>query len=181
MDPTPPLHVATLDALLSPAPISNPGNGAVSAITLVSGGGGESGAGANIGSSSITSFVQQDAPANIPSGMATPMGLLAFSVELLGDATSESFSLYVDANLGINGYWQQNAGGTWVNIASAPYGGSMVMEGGRLRLDFQITDGGEFDADGQVNGSITDPGAPAYLPLSIVGLAPEGVGAGWWF
>ena len=35
----------------------------------------------------------------------------------------------------------------------------MVEEGGKLRLDFKLTDGGEFDADGKVDGVITDPGA----------------------
>ena len=69
----------------------------------------------------------------------------------------------------------------WVNLASEPYGGKMVMEGGRLRLDFKIADGGEFDADGKVDGVITDPGAPGRLPLSIVGMAPEVVGGGFWF
>jgi hypothetical protein len=55
------------------------------------------------------------------------------------------------------------------------------MDGGRLRLDFRIEDGGEFDADGLANGVITDPGAPGYLPLSIVGTAPDLAQGGFWF
>ncbi|WP_304505173.1 choice-of-anchor U domain-containing protein, partial [Acidovorax sp. sic0104] len=53
-------------------------------------------------------------------------------------------------------------------------------EGGRVRLDFHIEDGGQFDADGKVDGVITDPGAPAYVPLSITGQAPD-VPHGFWF
>ncbi|WP_322835863.1 choice-of-anchor U domain-containing protein [Verminephrobacter aporrectodeae] len=49
-----------------------------------------------------------------------------------------------------------------------------------MRLDFTITDGGAFDADGQANGSITAPGAAAQMALSIVGQAPDAAG-GLWF
>ncbi|WP_010110716.1 choice-of-anchor U domain-containing protein [Verminephrobacter aporrectodeae] len=66
-------------------------------------------------------------------------------------------------------------------MASSPYGGKMVDEGGRLRLDFTITDGGAFDADGKADGVITAPGAAAQMPLSIVGQAPDGTPGGFWF
>ncbi|WP_265310996.1 hypothetical protein [Verminephrobacter aporrectodeae] len=65
----------------------------------------------------------------------------------------------------------------WVNLASSPYGGKMVDKGGRLRLDFPITDGGQFDAD----GVITAPGAAAQMPLSIVDQAPDVAHDGFWF
>ena len=130
--------------------------------------------------SRITSLTQKDAPADAPAGLQTPIGLVSFTVELAPGKSSESFSLYLDPALGVNGYWKQDAGGTWVNLASEPYGGKMVMEGGRTRLDFQITDGGQFDADGKVDGVITDPGAPGHMPLSIVGLAPD-MPQGFWF
>jgi len=56
-----------------------------------------------------------------------------------------------------------------------------VMEGGKMRLDFHIEDGGQFDADGKVDGIITDPGAPGKLALSIVGLAPDMGHNPFWF
>ena len=37
-----------------------------------------------------------------------------------------------------------------------------------------------LDADGKVDGIITDPGAPGHMPLSIVGLAPD-MPQGFWF
>ncbi|WP_010108558.1 choice-of-anchor U domain-containing protein, partial [Verminephrobacter aporrectodeae] len=58
--------------------------------------------------------------------------------------------------------------------------GKMVSEGGRLRLDFEISDGGPFDADGQANGAITAPGAAAQMQLSVVGLASDLAPNGFW-
>ncbi|WP_322784554.1 choice-of-anchor U domain-containing protein [Verminephrobacter aporrectodeae] len=47
-------------------------------------------------------------------------------------------------------------------------------------MDFAITDGGPFDADGQANGAITAPGAAAQMPLSIVGQASDGAAGDLW-
>ncbi len=91
-----------------------------------------------------------------------PLGLIAFDADIEEVGGTETFSLYVDDTLSINGYWKQDASGEWVNLASANYGGKVVLEGSKLRLDFQITDGGEFDKDGEANGKIVDPGALAF-------------------
>ncbi|WP_322835873.1 choice-of-anchor U domain-containing protein [Verminephrobacter aporrectodeae] len=48
-----------------------------------------------------------------------------------------------------------------------------------MRLDFEIADGGPFDADGQANGAITAPGAAARMPLSLVGQTPDAAGDLW--
>ncbi|MCW8169760.1 hypothetical protein D8B22_11735 [Verminephrobacter aporrectodeae subsp. tuberculatae] len=127
----------------------------------------------------ITRLKQEDAPA-LPKGMEMPLGLLSFKATLATGRSSEKFSLYLDPALGVNGYWMQDGSGTWVNLSSAAYGGKMGSEGGRLRLDFEISDGGRFDADGQANGAITAPGAAAQMPLSIVGLASDLAPNGFW-
>ncbi|MCW8167151.1 hypothetical protein D8B22_19675 [Verminephrobacter aporrectodeae subsp. tuberculatae] len=130
----------------------------------------------------ITSLEQKTAPAETPQALETPIALTSFQATLETTGSTETFSLYVDPKIGANGYWLQDHGGTtWVNLASSPYGGKMVNEGGRLRLDFSITDGGPFDADGEANGSITASGAAAQMPLSIVGQAPNGAQDGFWF
>ncbi|MCW8209122.1 hypothetical protein D8B24_19340 [Verminephrobacter aporrectodeae subsp. tuberculatae] len=129
----------------------------------------------------ITSLEQKAAPAQTPQALETPIALTSFKATLETAGSTETFSLYVDPKIGANGYWLQDHGGTWVNLASSPYGGKMVDEGGRLRLDFTITDGGAFDADGQANGSISAPGAAAQMPLSIVGQASDGAHDGFWF
>ncbi|ABM59324.1 hypothetical protein Veis_3607 [Verminephrobacter eiseniae EF01-2] len=129
----------------------------------------------------ITELVRSDAPANLPKGMEMPIGLTSFKVSLAEGRSTESFSLYVDPATGATGYWVKNSAGTWVNLASEPYGGKVSSEGGRMRLDFQIQDGGEYDADGLVNGSISAPGAVAKMPLSIVGQASDAHSFGFWY
>jgi hypothetical protein len=171
--------VASIGFVLSPTGESNPGSAPPTFTTLVaSSQDGKVGSGND--NSRITNLKQLDAPQDLPAGMQMPIGLVSFTVELGQGKTGENFSLYVDPALGVNGYWKENATGQWVNIASEPYGGKMVMEGGRLRLDFHIEDGGQFDADGKVNGIITDPGAPGHMALSVVGMAPD-MPHGFWF
>ena len=116
----------------------------------------------------LFSVTQLDAPDDLPDGMNMPLGLLSFTVDVENVGETETFSLYVEGGLDINGYWKQDADGDWVNLASSAYGGAVVEEGNKVRLDFQITDGGEFDADGQANGIIVDPGAPGYMDSPAV-------------
>ncbi|WP_265652849.1 SwmB domain-containing protein, partial [Verminephrobacter aporrectodeae] len=132
-------------------------------------------------STRITSLEQKAAPAQTPKALETPIALTSFKATLETAGSTETFSLYVDPKIGANGYWLQDHSDTWVNLASSPYGGKMVDEGGRLRLDFTITDGGQFDADGKADGVITAPGAAAQMPLSIVGQAPDMAHDGLWF
>ena len=111
----------------------------------------------------LKELAQLDAPANLPADMELPLGLISFKADVQSPGTSESFSLYVDGNVLVNGYWKEMASGSWVNLASPEYGGKVVTEGGKTRLDFSIVDGGIFDSDGQANGTISDPGGPGYL------------------
>ncbi|SIQ86974.1 cadherin-like domain-containing protein [Marinobacterium stanieri] len=107
---------------------------------------------------------QQDRPEDAPDSMDIPLGMIAFEA-LLGDdrfGSTQTFSLYVDDTTAVNGFWKQNNEGNWVNLASSDYGGQVVLEGNRMRLDFQLTDNGEFDADNSANGRILDPGALAF-------------------
>jgi len=130
----------------------------------------------------ISELVRSEAPASLPKGMETPLGLTQFKVGLAAGRSIESFSLYVDLALGVNGFWVEDGAGTWVNLASEPYGGKMTTEGGRTRLDFQIQNGGQYDTDGLADGNIAALGAAAKMPLSIVGQAPPQVEShGFWF
>ncbi|WP_265652685.1 SwmB domain-containing protein, partial [Verminephrobacter aporrectodeae] len=128
----------------------------------------------------ITSLEQKAPPADLPRALETPIELTSFRATLETAGSSETFSLFVDPATQSNGYWVEDRTGTWVNLTSAPYGGKMATEGERLRLDFQITDGGQFDADGKADGVITAPGAAGHMPLSIVGQAPDPGHDGFW-
>jgi len=170
--------VASVPFLKTPTAISSPGDAPPVFVSLVA----DSRAGkpdtTDTNTAQLQNVVQRDAPANLPAEVQMPLGLISFDAVvglsgISGLGVTETFSLYVDPTLGINGYWKLDANNTWVNLASAAYGGAIVSEGGRTRLDFQITDGGEFDADHTVNGTIVDPGAAGFVPLSLVGYAPE--------
>ncbi|WP_332759341.1 choice-of-anchor U domain-containing protein, partial [Pseudarthrobacter sp.] len=140
-------------------------------VTLVA----DSSAG-TVNSGSTTTFqnIRQEAPpAEKPAALDMPLGLIDFTATVASVGKTEAFSLFVDASLGANGYWKKDAGGVWHNLASEPYGGSTTLVGNKIRLDFQITDGGRFDNDGIANGVIVDPGAIGAMPLSVVGYAPD--------
>ena len=118
----------------------------------------------------FTNLVQTNPSIGMPIGFQLPLVQLNLSATLSQSGIAETFSVYLDPKLGFNGYWAQDKSGVWVNLASVPFGGQIVTEGNKQRLDFSITDGGTFDADGLVNGVITQTGALASLQLSIVGV-----------
>ena len=91
---------------------------------------------------------------------------MSFTAKVDTAGATETFSFYLDGTLGIDGYYKQDASGSWVNLASAAYGGKVVQENGKVRLDFVIKDGGQFDSDGKADGIITDPGAPGKLTVA---------------
>ncbi|WP_143821115.1 choice-of-anchor U domain-containing protein, partial [Motiliproteus sp. MSK22-1] len=133
------------------------GNPVSSFVTLVTDS--QAGKAANGNSTSrLNSFTQQAAPDDVPTEIEMPFGLISFVSQAEELGATETFSLYLDADIPVNGYWKQNSEGEWVNIATA-----IVAEGNKTRIDFEITDGGEFDEDGEANGIIIDPGAPGMI------------------
>ncbi|GAA3567052.1 hypothetical protein GCM10022265_16050 [Marinobacter xestospongiae] len=112
--------------------------------------------------SALKDLVQLNTPEDRPDDLEMPLGLLSFGAELEQGSDSATFELYLNSDLNINGYWKQDSNGDWVNLASEAYGGSVSQVNDRLLLTFTIEDGGQFDDDGQVNGVITDPGAPGF-------------------
>ena len=177
--------VATAPFLYTSTAVSKPAGALPVFVTLVA----DSLAGKvdpDANSAQVVSLSQKDAPANLSDLVNMPLGLFAFTatVGTTGVATvgiTETFSLYVDPTTGANGYWVQNADNVWCNLASAAYGGKVVFEGGKLRLDFELVDGGQFDADGLVNGSVSNVGAPANMALSLIGYAPNATEGDFFF
>lgn len=96
------------------------------------------------------------APEAIPKDLDLPLGLLAFQVDKVPDTGKVDFTVYIDSDIEVNGYWKQ-IDGEWVNIAR-----DITREGGKTKISFTIEDGGRFDADGVKNGSIMDPGGPGW-------------------
>jgi hypothetical protein len=170
------LSVASLPFLNTSTPISNPGNAAPVYLTLVA----DSREGitdtTDSNSAQLTSIRQLDAPSTLPSSMFMPLGMLSFEADIEQSGITETFSMFVDSSVAVNGYWVQNREGIWQNLAT-----KIETVGGKIRIDFVITDGGAFDADGQSNGQIGITGAVGAMPLSIVGTVTTAPGTGFWF
>ena len=160
------------------SPVQGPGNSALYATLVAEALLGQSATGTH---AAITAFAQLAAPSDIPAEMQMALGLIDFSAMLDQPGQTRSFSLYVDASLGVNGFWQQSSNGTWNNLASAAYGGQVSNADGKTRLDFHLSDGGAFDTDGLANGVIHDIGAAAFMALSLVGYAPPPLDTNYWF
>src|SRR5690606_25010851 len=85
-------------------------------------------------------------PGQVPADLNLPLGLLAFKVDKVPESGSVDFTVYLDSDIPVNGYWKE-IDGQWVDIAQ-----SITTEGGKTKISFTIEDGGRFDADGVKNG-----------------------------
>jgi autotransporter-associated beta strand protein len=152
--------VTSLSFLYTETAVSNPGNAPKIYVTLVA----DSHEGqidtTDDNSATLTQLTQKDAPANKPADIDMPLGQISFTATVSSPGVNETFSLLIDGDIPINGYYKQNAAGAWVNLATA-----VVTENGKTRLDFAITDGGEFDSN-PAPGIIGDPGAPAFKTVT---------------
>lgn len=118
---------------------------------------------------------------DLPSWAQAPMDGISFTAKVNAPGATENFSLYVDASTGVNGYWAKDASGVLVNLASAAYGGQMVAEGDKIRLDFHITEGSQFDVGVAGDSNIVSNGVAAHASLSLIGYVidtpdPQGPG-----
>ena len=93
-----------------------------------------------------------------PSGGVTfPVGVLAFTIAGLAPGTS--INVEMDLPVMADSYWKLN-GSTWSQFSAS----STPSD----QLTITLTDGGAGDADGQVNGVIRDPGAPAIVAAHAI-------------
>lgn len=111
----------------------------------------------------IRDVEQWDAPEDKPDALITPMGMISFKADVASDGAIQNFSLLVDDSVTVNGYWKQTSGGSWVNLASSAYGGSVEKVGNKWQVNFVIQEGGVFDDDGVADGVISDPGALGFM------------------
>ncbi|MBX3653120.1 MAG: hypothetical protein KF686_02975 [Ramlibacter sp.] len=124
----------------------------------------------------IFGFNVADVPVSAPTTLALN-GALKFGAQVGGLGTVETFSVFVDSSTHANAYWLQDTSGNWTNVATA-----VETVGSKIRIDFAITDGGQFDSDGVANGVIVSTGVVGHVPVSLVGHQPDPVpGGGFWF
>ncbi len=111
----------------------------------------------------------------LPRHVKMPVGQFDFTIGGVTPGGTVEVSIYVDSAYKVNGYYKLDASNNWVNLA-AP----VTTVGNKTKVTFSLTDGGMFDADGVVNGSITDPGGLVVigpvitsnggLPIATLGL-----------
>lgn len=136
----------------------------------------------------ITSFQQTDAPDDLPANASMPLGGISFTAQAVDGggsgetlAVPETFSLYVDKDLDINGFWVTGTDGVLYNLASAVNGGQIVEEGGKLRVDFTIPEGSDLYADMVQDGVLTVTGALGHVDEGISGVVPAPTTTAFWF
>ncbi len=124
----------------------------------------------------ITNFRIDAPPPNLPEQLQLNAAI-SFNAAIGNVGQTETFSIFVDASANPNGYWIQNKSGAWNNIAT-----SIEPVGDKVRIDFAITDGGTFDADGLANGSIAVAGGAGNMPLTLIGQPGDLLpGGSFWF
>lgn len=120
-----------------------------------------------------------------------PLGLVDFEVTCANPGDTTTVTLFYDEAYDTASWTARKyINGAFIPVPGASFGTAMV--GGRpvTTLTYQITDGGELDADGQVNGTIIDPAGPAvlvpaaapstgfsrqYMPLIVISLVAGSV------
>jgi hypothetical protein len=122
-------------------------------------------AGTDVSLTSAVFLAAQGAPAsppNLPPGVVFPYGLFAFTVTGLpttGASASITFTLtYPDPLPSGTPYWKY--GRTAAQPAFHWY--TLPTTISNHQLTFSVTDGGQGDSDLAFDGSITDPGGPAF-------------------
>jgi hypothetical protein len=148
------------------------GSGKAAFLTMVAGGqNGKSAGTANAASvPEFTSLAQlKPAAGSLPSMLTAPVDALVFTAKVAVPNQVVPFSIYLDESVGAKGFWVKNTAGNWVNLASQVNGGKVVGEEGKLRIDFNIKDGGEFDTSTDPSVVGTTLGILGDLPLTLMG------------
>ncbi len=91
-----------------------------------------------------------------------PFGSFAFNISGGATGFTAPMSIIVDKNVGSFTYYKQNNAGKWVNLTKK----ITFLANDKVKIDFDLTDGGVFDRDGSANGTIVDPGGVATNALN---------------
>lgn len=94
-----------------------------------------------------------------------PLGLSDFTITCGAPGDSTDITVYYD-KLYDTTNWKARKyiGGSFINLTGATFGIATVGASSVTTLNYSVTDGGAFDADGVANGTIVDPAGPA-VPL----------------
>jgi hypothetical protein len=91
-----------------------------------------------------------------------PFGLFSFTVTGIAPGSTVTVTIVLPSNMPPGAEYWKCMTGHWINATSI-----LGDNDGDNILTLTITDGSEFDADGQVNGIIVDPGGPVQAVAPV--------------
>jgi hypothetical protein len=95
-------------------------------------------------------------PCGTLSGFSFPHGFFSFAITDILAGSTVTITITLPSDMPTNTQYWKCINGQWVNATSI-----LGDNDGDNILTLTITDGSQFDADGQANGTIVDPGGPA--------------------
>lgn len=97
-----------------------------------------------------------------------PVGLADFSIDCVNPGDTVDIKIYYD-DLYDTSDWvaRKYIDGAFTTIPDATFGTATVGSETVSTLSYSITDGGELDADGTINGTIVDPAGPGAVAAAI--------------
>ncbi len=113
------------------------------------------------------------------SGYEYPFGMLGFTMQGVPSGSTQTINLYFESDKQAEAFVARKftaSNNTYFDLPDATITQATKNNKPAIKLSYQIKDGGPLDADGQANGSVTDPvglavetamlantGVPAYL------------------
>lgn len=116
-----------------------------------------------LNSSVLTNVNTLEAPSDGPDGLIFPYGLISFTVNEMNPGGVAKLALFYPRNPDIIGFYKKDINGNWADIAQ-----SITFEPNKTKIEIEIEDGGIYDLDGLINGSVTDPSGPVINANPLV-------------
>ena len=101
-------------------------------------------------------------PCGTLSGFSFPQSFFSFTIGNISPGSTVTITITLPSDMPANTQYWKCINGQWVNATSL-----LGHNDGDNILTLTITDGSQFDADGQVNGIIVDPGGPAVQRATV--------------
>jgi hypothetical protein len=112
--------------------------------------------------------------------VTTPIDL---KISLVPAVSEASVRLHVNDLYLNKGFWSKNTAGQWLNLLSDAQGGKTsgsTLEPNQGFFEFGVEDGGQLDADGQINGVVSLVGVIGDIDLQLTGKSSDLPAAGGW-
>jgi hypothetical protein len=115
--------------------------------------------------------VPNPSPSNIPSGATFPVGFFAFQVQGLAPGAATTVTLGLPSDVTVNTYYRygptpDNSQPHWYSFLFDGTTGAEI-DNTHHQIILHFVDGQRGDDDLAANGSITDPGGPAFIRPSV--------------